>query len=92
MNKKELVEAIAKKTGISKKDTKAIVSAFEEVVIETIAAGGEVKLLGFGTFKVVDRSARKGRNLSTGEAIDIPATKGVKFAPGTELKACVKVK
>ncbi len=94
MNKAELVEAIVKKTGLTKKDAEKGLNAFTEVVIEELASkkkGAEhkVQLVGFGTFEVSKRSARKGRNPSTGEEIKIKASKSPKFKPGKALKDAV---
>lgn len=75
MNKAELVEAIASKTGLSKKDAESSLKAFTETVTEELKAGGKVQLVGFATFDVKERAARKGKNPQTGEVINIPATK-----------------
>lgn len=75
MNKTELVEAIASKTGLSKKDAESSLKAFTETVTEELKAGGKVQLVGFATFDVKERAARKGKNPQTGEVINIPATK-----------------
>lgn len=91
MNKTELVEAIAKKTGLSKKDAEAAVKAFTDVVAaELKKKDGKVQLVGFGTFKTVKRKARQGRNPSTGDAIKIKAAKLPKFVAGAKLKEVVK--
>ncbi len=86
MNKTELVEAIAKDTGITKKDSENAVKAFVEVVSKELSKGHEVQLVGFGTFAVGKRAARKGRNPKTGEEIKIAASKAPKFKPGKALK------
>ena len=72
MNKTELVEAVAKKMGTTKKEAEAAVSAFTETVKEALAEGKKVQLVGFGNFEVRERAARKGRNPQTGEELDIP--------------------
>ena len=90
MNKGDLVSAMAEVTGMTKKDTAAAVDAFIEVVSETLEKGEDVALVGFGTFKVKERAARKGRNPQTGEEIDIPASKTVAFKAGKTLKDIVK--
>lgn len=82
MNKGDLVSAMAEVTGMTKKDTAAAVDAFIEVVSETLEKGEDVALVGFGTFKVKERAARKGRNPQTGEEIDIPASNVVSFKVG----------
>ncbi len=86
MNKTELVEAIAKDTGLTKKDSENAVKAFVEVVSKELSKGHEVQLVGFGTFAVGKRAARKGRNPKTGEEIKIAASKAPKFKPGKALK------
>ena len=90
MNKTELVEAVAKKMGTTKKETEAAVSAFTETVKEALAEGKKVQLVGFGNFEVRERAARKGRNPQTGEELDIPATKVPAFKPGKGFKEVVK--
>jgi len=90
VNKKELVDALAKKASITKKDAEAFLDAFVDVVYETLSKGEEVKLVGFGTFKVQERAARKGVNPQTGKPLKIPAKKVPKFVPGKELKELVK--
>lgn len=86
MNKVELVDAIAKKTGLTKKDTEATVKAFVESVSDSLAKGESVQLVGFGTFDVGARAARTGRNPKTGESITIKASKCPKFKAGKALK------
>lgn len=89
MNKKELVDVMAEDTGFTKKKCNAAVKAFTEAIKEGLQSDGRAGLVGFGSFTVVDRSARKGRNPKTGEAIDIPAKKAVKFKPAEDLKSVV---
>ena len=86
MNKAEFVKAVAEKAGIIKKDAAMVIDAVLEVIEETLKKGEEIKIVGFGTFKVVTRKERKGRNPRTGEEIVIPAAKVVKFYPGAKLK------
>ena len=74
MNKAELIDAIAQQTGQTKAATEETLSAFLEVVTDTVAAGEAVPLIGFGTFKPAHRAAREGRNPQTGEALKIPET------------------
>ena len=90
MNKAELIDAIAKKSGLSKKDSAAALAAFLEVVPEELKKGGSVQLTGFGTFEVRTRAARKGINPLTKKAIDIPASKVPAFKAGKGLKDNVK--
>lgn len=92
MNKAELVEAIAKETNLSKKDSEAALKAFVEVVGKELAKGEDVSLIGFGTFSVGERAARTGRNPRTGEEIKIAAAKTPKFKPGKALKDLVNKK
>ena len=86
MNKAELVDAIAEKTELSKKDSEKALKAFTEVVADELAKGGKIQLVGFGTFEVAERAAREGRNPRTKEAIIIPASIAPVFKPGKELK------
>ena len=92
MNKTELVEAIAKKTGLSKKDSASALVAFTDTVGAQLKKGNTVTLVGFGTFSVAKRAARKGKNPQTGEAIKIPASKAPKFKAGKGLKDLVNNK
>jgi DNA-binding protein HU-beta len=86
MNKSELIAAVAEKAGIAKKDAEKAVNAFTEVVADTLKDGGKIQLVGFGTFEVTERAAREGRNPSTNETIQIPASKAPKFKAGKALK------
>ncbi|HEY9647580.1 MAG TPA: HU family DNA-binding protein [Chroococcidiopsis sp.] len=86
MNKSELVDAIAAKASVTKKDADAVLSAAVESIIEALASGDKVTLVGFGTFEVRDRAAREGRNPQTGKAIKIPATKVPAFSAGKVFK------
>ena len=91
MNKAELVAAIAKKTGLSQKDSAAALKAFTDTVTaELKKKDGKVQLVGFGTFAVSKRKAREGRNPRTGAKIKIKAAKLPKFTAGTALKGAVK--
>ena len=89
MNKAELVAAIAAKTGESKKATEETVNAFTSVVSEALKGGDKVQLVGFGSFEVRKRAARKGRNPQTKEEIKIPASKAPVFKAGKALKDLV---
>lgn len=86
MNKAELVAAIAEKTELSKKDSEKALKAFIDVVTEELKKGEKIQLVGFGTFEVVERAAREGRNPQTGETMNIPASKAPKFKAGKQLK------
>ncbi|MGA7935626.1 MAG: HU family DNA-binding protein [Kovacikia sp.] len=86
MNKGELVDQIAAKANITKKDADAVLTAVLETILDTVATGEKVTLVGFGTFEVRDRAAREGRNPSTGATIQIPATKVPAFSAGKQFK------
>lgn len=90
MNKKELVERIVEKSGLSKHDAEVALKAFIETVEETVASGDKVQLVGFGTFEPRERSARKGHNPRTQEPIDIPATRVPVFKAGKAFKDKLK--
>ena len=89
-NKAELIERVAGKTNLTKKEVTATVDALFEVVQEALQNGEKVQVIGFGNFEVRDRAARKGRNPQTGEEIQIAATKVPAFKPGKALKDAVK--
>jgi DNA-binding protein HU-beta len=86
MNKAELVAAIAAKTGETKKAAEETVNAFVSTVTEALKKGEKVQLVGFGSFEVRKRAARKGRNPQTKEEIKIPASKAPVFKAGKALK------
>ncbi|NPV44015.1 DNA-binding protein HU [Koleobacter methoxysyntrophicus] len=86
MNKSELIASIAEKSGLTKKDSEKALNAFIESVEEALVKGDKVQLVGFGTFEVRERSARKGRNPQTGDEIDIPAASVPAFKAGKALK------
>ncbi len=90
MNKSELIDAMASKTGLTKKDIGAYIDAFTETVTETLAKKETVALIGFGTFSTSERAARDGRNPSTGAVIKIAASTVSKFKVGSKLKEAVK--
>ena len=89
MNKAELISIMAEKSGLTKKDSEKAVNSFVEAVTEALEERDRVQLVGFGTFEVRDRSARKGRNPQTGEEIDIPAASVPAFKPGKALKESI---
>ena len=89
MNKTDLVEVVALKTGMTKKDAEAAVKAVNEAIAEALAAGDKVQLVGFGTYSVKTRAAREGRNPKTGEAMTIAASKTPAFAAGKALKDAI---
>ena len=86
MNKAELIDAIAAETKFTKADSKKALDAFMKATSGALKKGQRVALVGFGSFTVVKRSARTGRNPQTGKEIKINAKKVVKFVPGAELK------
>lgn len=90
MNKTELINAIAEKSGLTKVDAKNALEAALEAVSEALAKDDKVALLGFGTFSVAAKGARTGINPRTKEKIEIPARKSVKFKAGAELAEKVK--
>ena len=92
MNKADLIAAIAAKTGDTKKVAEASVNAFVDVVTETLKKGDKVQLVGFGSFEVRKRAARKGRKPQTKEEIKIPASKAPVFKAGKALKDLVNKK
>lgn len=86
MNKSELIDAIAAKTGLTKVQAKSAIESYHEAVSESLKAGGSVDIAGFGSFSVVSKAARTGRNPKTGEALQIKASRLPKFKPGKGLK------
>ena len=89
MNKTELINAVAEKTGLSKKDSDAAVAAVVDAITESLVNGEKVQLVGFGSFEVKGRCARMGRNPHTGTMIKIPASKVPVFKAGKALKDAV---
>ena len=92
MNKTELVAAMSAKAELSKKDSEKALKAFTDVVAEELKKGEKIQLVGFGTFEVSSRAARKGKNPQTGKEIQIPASKAPKFKAGKALKDTVNNK
>ena len=92
MNKAELIAAIAAKTGDTKKGAEESLNAFISVVTDALTKGDKVQLVGFGSFEVLHRAARKGRNPQTKEEIKIPASKAPVFKAGKALKELVNKK
>ena len=92
MNKAELIAAMAAKTGETKKSVESTLNAFVDVVSESLTKGEKVQLVGFGSFEVRKRAARKGRNPQTKEEIKIPASKAPVFKAGKALKDLVNKK
>ncbi|MFZ0443522.1 MAG: HU family DNA-binding protein [Bacillus sp. (in: firmicutes)] len=90
MNKTELVKAVAERAELTQKDAAKVLDALFDTITQTLAKEEKIQLIGFGTFEVRDRAARKGRNPQTGEEIDIAASKVPAFKAGKELKEAVK--
>jgi len=90
MNKGELVEKLASECNMNKAAAEQVVNSTFSAIAEAMKAGDKVTLVGFGTFSVSERSAREGRNPQTGEKIEIPARKVVKFKAGSKLVSVVK--
>ncbi len=89
MKKTELIAAVAEKAGISKKDAEAAVSATFDTIVDTIAAGDKIQLVGFGTFERRERNARTGCDPRTNAKIEIPASKVPAFKAGKAFKEAV---
>ena len=89
MNKTELINQVAERAEVTKKDAEKVVSATIEAITAALAAGDKVQLTGFGSFEVKDRAARVGRNPRTGEATEIPASRIPVFKAGKALKDSV---
>lgn len=90
MNKTDLVNSIAEKSGLTKKDVEMVLNSFLGEVTEALSAGDKVQLIGFGTFETRKRSGRLGRNPQTGETLNIPESKIPAFKAGNKLKEAVK--
>jgi DNA-binding protein HU-beta len=89
MNRKELISALAGKTGASKADADSSLLALIEIISSTLETGGKITLAGFGVFEVRERASRNGRNPKTGQTLKIKATRIPAFRAGTTLKATV---
>lgn len=90
MTKAELLEKIAETSGHNKKDCDEVLAAFKQIVTAALKDGDKVKLVGFGTFEVRERSAKIGRNPQTNEAVKIPASKAPVFKAGKSLKDAIQ--
>lgn len=89
MNKQELLSAISEKSGLTKKDSEAALTAFIETVQETLKKGEKVQLIGFGSFEIRERAARTGINPITKKPMEVPAAKVPAFKAGRALKDLV---
>ena len=89
MNKNDLINAVSDSANITKSQASDTVDAVFSTISNELSSGGEVRLVGFGTFMVTNRAATTGRNPRTGEAIQIPASKQPKFRAGKSLKSSV---
>ncbi len=86
MTKADLVEKVAKEADMTKKDAEKLVEIIFDSIVSTLNQGEKIELRGFGSFRVRERNARKGRNPKTGEAVKIPAKRVAYFKPGKDLK------
>ena len=91
LNKSELVDEIARRADLEKRQAEAALNALVEAVMDATKSGDKVSILGFGNFVPTSRAARTGRNPQTGEPVDIKASKGVRFAPGSAFKTALNV-
>jgi DNA-binding protein HU-beta len=89
MNKADLVNSLAEKTGLTKTKTNEVIDSLVSIITETLKSGDKVTLVGFGTFTTTQREARKGRNPKTGETLEIPSKRVAKFRAGSELTKSV---
>jgi integration host factor subunit beta len=89
MTKADLVERVAREADMTKKDAEQLVEIIFGTIIDTLNKGEKIELRGFGSFRLRERNARKGRNPKTGEAVKIPAKRVAYFKPGKELKEVI---
>ena len=89
MNKSQLIEHVASKTDMPKREAADAVDAVLQTIEESLSRGGEISLTGFGKFSVAQRNARQGRNPRTGETIEIKAARVPRFSAGAGLKSAV---
>lgn len=90
MTKRQLIEIVAKKSHLTKKITQEVIKCFLDEITKSLAKGEKIVLSGFGTFKVVNVKAKKGRIIKTGQEIPIPAHRAARFIVGKALKRAVK--
>jgi DNA-binding protein HU-beta len=89
MTKNELIAAVAEKTSLGRTEAASAVEATFEVITDALKGGADVKIMGFGNFRVADRAAREGRDPRTGQPVQIAASKRPKFSPGKGLKDAI---
>jgi integration host factor subunit beta len=89
MTKADLVERVAKEADMTKKDAEQLVEIIFDSIVASLNKGEKIELRGFGSFRVRQRNARKGRNPKTGDSVDIPAKRVAYFKPGKELKEVI---
>lgn len=89
MNKQELITAIAEKSELNKKQAEKVINAFTDIITKTLRNGDKVQLVGFGSFEVIERAARTGRNPQDSSIIEIPASKTPKFKASKSLKIAI---
>jgi DNA-binding protein HU-beta len=90
MNKSDLVDDVAKRSNVTKKEVDSVISATTDAIIEAVADGEKVTLIGFGSFEKRNRKAREGRNPKTGDKMEIPATSVPAFSAGKFFKRIVQ--
>ena len=90
MNKADLINALAEKNGLKKKDAEAAVNAVLDLIAEALKKGEKVAIMGFGSFETKTRAARTGKNPATGAPIQIPASKAIVFKAGKALKDSIQ--
>jgi DNA-binding protein HU-beta len=89
MNKAQLIEKLSGKTQLTKTQSELVLDAALEIIQNAVAKGDDVKLVGFGTFSLLQRKSRQGRNPKTGAPVDIPGTQVPRFKPGKDFKTLV---
>ncbi len=90
MTKEALISKVSEEVNIPKQDVKETLESILNQIIHGVQSGDKINFIGFGSFSVTETKARKGRNPKTGEEINLPASKRVKFTPGSNFKEAVK--